>query len=90
MNKQQYGIGIKEIWEVDNKDFKPGLVKHTVNWPLDHKTYGGSFMYHAKPNRIHIGFVIGLDYQNSYMNPYEEFQRFKNHKSVRKYLEGGE
>jgi len=89
VNKQQYGIGIKEIWEVDNKEFKPGLIKHTINWPLSSRIYGGSFMYHVKPNKIHIGLVIGLDYENPYLNPYEEFQKFKTHPSIRKYLENG-
>ena len=93
VNKQQYGIGIKEVWEIDetnNSEFQPGLVKHTVNWPLTSDIYGGSFMYHVKPNRIHIGMVVGLDYENPYLNPYEEFQRFKTHKSVKKFLENGE
>jgi electron-transferring-flavoprotein dehydrogenase len=88
---QHYGIGLKEVWEVpdNHPHFMPGLVQHTVAWPLDIKTYGGSFMYHMKPNIIHIGFVVGLDYTNPYLNPYEEFQKFKTHKEVRKYLEGG-
>jgi electron-transferring-flavoprotein dehydrogenase len=87
---QHYGIGLKEVWEVPegHPHFLPGLVQHTVNWPLDTKTYGGSFMYHMKPNLIHIGFVVGLDYPNPYLNPYEEFQRFKLHKEIRKFLEG--
>lgn len=87
---QHYGLGLKEVWEVDlekNKDFKPGLVQHTVLWPLDSKTYSGSFMYHMKPNLIQIGYVVGLDYKNPYINPYEEFQKFKTHKEVKKYLE---
>lgn len=88
---QHYGIGLKEVWEVpeNHPHFKPGLVQHTVLWPLDSKTYGGSFMYHMKPNIIHLGFVVGLDYENPYINPYEEFQRFKTHKEIKKYLEGG-
>lgn len=90
VNKQQYGIGIKEVWEVDNAHFKPGLVKHTVNWPLGPNVYSGTFMYHVKPNRIHIGMVVGLDYKDPYINPYEEFQKFKTHKNIRKYMEGGE
>lgn len=90
VNKQQYGIGIKEVWEVDNKEFKAGLVAHSVNWPLTSDIYGGSFMYHVKPNKIHIGLVIGLDYQNPYLNPYEEFQKLKTHKSISKYLENGQ
>lgn len=91
VNKQQYGIGIKEIWEVkDNPNFKPGLIKHTVNWPLGPNIYGGSFMYHVKPNRIHIGMVIGLDYADPYLNPYEEFQKFKTHDAIKKHLENAE
>jgi electron-transferring-flavoprotein dehydrogenase len=87
---QHYGIGLKEVWEVpkDHPHFKPGLVQHTSWWPLDTKTYGGSFMYHIEPNLIHAGFVIGLDYENPYLNPYEEFQRWKTHKAIRKYFEG--
>lgn len=90
VNPQQYGIGVKEVWEVDNKHFKPGLVGHTVNWPVGPKFYSGSFMYHIKPNQVHIGLIVGLDYADPYINPYEEFQKFKTHKDVRKYLEGGE
>lgn len=73
VNQQQYGIGLKEIWEVDNDYFEPGLASHTVNWPLPSENYGGSFMYHMNKNQIHIGFVVGLDYKNPYLNPYEEF-----------------
>ncbi len=81
---QHYGIGLKEVWEVpeDHPYFKPGLVQHSVSWPLDSKTYGGSFLYHMKPNLIHAGFVVGLDYKNPYLNPYEEFQKWKTHKDV--------
>jgi len=86
---QTYGIGIKELWEVDNALHKPGLVTHTVGWPLDSKTYGGSFFYHLDQNRIAIGFVIGLDYRNPYLSPYDEFQRFKTHPAVRPMLDGG-
>lgn len=66
----KYGIGLKEVWEVDNKDFKPGYVQHTVGWPLDKDVYGGSFLYHMKPNIVHIGLVVGLNYKNPYLNPY--------------------
>lgn len=90
VNKQQYGIGIKEVWEVDNEEFKPGLVKHTVNWPLGAHVYSGTFMYHVKPNRVHIGMVVGLDYKDPYINPYEEFQKFKTHGNIKKYLKNGE
>ncbi len=88
---QHYGIGFKEVWEVpdDHPHFKAGLVQHSVSWPLDSKTYGGSFMYHMKPNLIHAGFVVGLDYKNPYLNPYEEFQKWKTHKDIKKFLEGG-
>lgn len=88
-NPQQYGIGFKEIWEVDDKQHKEGLVIHTVGWPLDNKTYGGSFVYHAEKNQIYIGYVIGLDYQNPHLSPFDEFQRFKTHKAIKKILEGG-
>jgi electron-transferring-flavoprotein dehydrogenase len=64
---------LKEVWEVDNKKFESGLNLHTVNWPLESDVYGGSFMYHVKPNLIHVGFAVGLDYKNPYLNPYEEF-----------------
>lgn len=90
VNKQQYAIGVKEVWEVDNEHFKPGLVKHTVNWPLGPNVYSGSFMYHVKPNKIHLGFVVGLNYKDPYINPYEEFQLWKTHPRIAKYLEGGE
>ena len=86
---QQYGIGFKEIWEVDSKIHNEGLVMHTVGWPLDNNTYGGSFCYHAENNQVFIGYVIGLDYHNPYLSPYDEFQRFKTHPSIKKILEGG-
>ena len=87
----KYGIGLKEVWEVpeNHPHFSPGLVQHSVLWPLTQKEYGGSFLYHMSPNLIHIGFVVGLDYKNPYINPYEEFQKFKTHKEIRKFLEGG-
>ena len=86
---QQYGIGFKEIWEVSNDQYDEGLVVHTVGWPLDNHTYGGSFCYHAEKNQIYIGYVIGLDYQNPYLSPYDEFQRFKTHPKISKYLKNG-
>jgi electron-transferring-flavoprotein dehydrogenase len=86
---QTYGMGIKEIWEIDPAKSKPGQVIHTIGWPLDFQTYGGSFVYHLNSNQILIGFVIGLDYQNPYLNPFEEFQRFKTHPLIRPLLEGG-
>ncbi|EGR27321.1 hypothetical protein IMG5_197890 [Ichthyophthirius multifiliis] len=88
-DSQIYGIGLKEVWEVPTEKFQSGLVQHTVGWPLDKYTYGGSFLYHKDPNQIHIGYVIGLQYQNPNLNPYEEFQRFKTHKQIREMLKGG-
>jgi len=87
-NPQSYGIGIKELWEVDPARHEPGLVLHSAGWPLDEKTYGGSFMYHMADNKIAIGFVVGLDYQNPWLSPFEEFQRFKTHPNIRWYFEG--
>jgi electron-transferring-flavoprotein dehydrogenase len=86
---QAYGIGIKELWEIDPAKHKEGLVIHTTGWPLDDKTYGGSFLYHMENNQVVIGFVVGLDYQNPYLSPYEEFQRYKTHPSIKPFLEGG-
>ena len=86
---QTYGIGIKELWEIDPKSHKKGTVTHTAGWPLDNSTYGGSFIYHADNNQLAIGFVVGLDYTNPYLSPYEEFQRFKTHPEIKPMLEGG-
>jgi electron-transferring-flavoprotein dehydrogenase len=86
---QTYGIGIKELWEIDPALHKPGLVIHTAGWPLDNDTYGGSFMYHLENNQVAVGFVVGLAYQNPYLSPYEEFQRYKTHPEIRKFFEGG-
>ncbi|MEC4721003.1 electron transfer flavoprotein-ubiquinone oxidoreductase [Noviherbaspirillum sp. CPCC 100848] len=86
---QTYAIGIKELWEIDPKMHKPGLVIHTAGWPLDADTYGGSFLYHLENNQVAVGYVIGLAYQNPYLAPYEEFQRYKTHPEIRKYFEGG-
>jgi electron-transferring-flavoprotein dehydrogenase len=86
---QTYGIGIKELWEIDPALHKPGLVIHTAGWPLDNSTYGGSFMYHLENNQVAVGFVVGLSYQNPYLSPYEEFQRYKTHPEIRKFFEGG-
>ena len=88
-NPQQYGIGFKEIWEIDENKHEEGLVMHTAGWPLDNKTYGGSFIYHAENKQIFLGYVIGLDYQNPYLSPFDEFQRFKTHPSIKKIIEGG-
>ena len=88
---QHYGLGLKEIWQVpeSNTLWKKGYVQHTVNWPVSSDVYAGSFMYHMGENRIHLGYVVGLDYKNPYLNPYEEFQRLKTHPEISKYLEGG-
>lgn len=86
---QTYAIGIKELWEVVKEKHQLGLVEHTIGWPLDNSTYGGSFVYHLENNQVAIGYVVGLDYQNPYMDPYMEFQRFKEHPAIRPLLEGG-
>jgi len=86
---QTYGIGLKEVWEVPAKNHQEGLVVHTVGWPMDNKTWGGGFIYHFEKNLISIGFVVGLDYQNTYLSPYKEFQRWKHHPKIRTFLEGG-
>ncbi|WP_417842472.1 electron transfer flavoprotein-ubiquinone oxidoreductase [Thalassospira sp.] len=86
---QTYGIGIKELWEVDPAVHEEGKIQHTVGWPLDSKTYGGSFLYHLDNNQVSVGFVIGLDYENPHLSPFEEFQRFKTHPEIRKIFENG-
>ncbi|MCO6504531.1 MAG: electron transfer flavoprotein-ubiquinone oxidoreductase [Snodgrassella sp.] len=87
---QTYGIGIKELWSIDPAKSIPGTVMHSIGWPLDRKTYGGSFLYHLNDNKLALGLVIGLDYQNPYLSPYEELQRYKTHPSISKILEGGQ
>ena len=86
---QTFGIGIKELWEVSADKHNKGLITHTIGWPLDNHTYGGSFIYHLEENQVALGFVIGLDYQNTYLSPFDEFQRFKSHPSIRPILEDG-
>jgi len=86
---QTYAIGLKELWEVEPAKHRLGLVTHTAGWPLDNRTYGGSFLYHLEDNLVSVGFVVGLDYSNPYLSPYEEFQRFKTHPKIRTTLEGG-
>jgi electron-transferring-flavoprotein dehydrogenase len=86
---QVYGIGIKELWEVRPEKHQPGLVVHTAGWPLDSETYGGSFLYHMENNEIAVGFVVGLNYSNPYLSPFEEFQRYKTHPLIRGFFEGG-
>ncbi len=85
---QSYGIGIKELWEVDPSKSRPGLVVHTAGWPLDSDTYGGSFLYHLNNNQVAVGMVVGLDYANPWISPFEEFQRYKTHPSIRGTFEG--
>ena len=86
---QTYGIGLKELWEIDPARHRPGLVVHTIGWPLDAQTYGGSFIYHLQDNQVAVGFVVGLDYRNPYLSPYDEFQRFKTHPSICPTFVGG-
>ena len=86
---QTYGIGIKELWEVDPEKHERGLIVHTLGWPLDRSTYGGSFLYHLEDNQVAVGFVVGLDYTNPHLSPFEEFQRFKTHPKIRPTFEGG-
>jgi electron-transferring-flavoprotein dehydrogenase len=86
---QAYGIGIKELWEIDPAKHQPGLVIHTSGWPLAHDVYGGSFLYHAENNQVVVGYVVGLNYHNPYLSPFEEFQRYKTHPAIRTFFEGG-
>ncbi len=89
VDPQTYGIGIKELWEVDPAKHQPGKIVHTVGWPLDTSTYGGSFLYHMEDNQVAVGFVIGLGYANPHLSPFDEFQRFKTHPDIRPTFEGG-
>jgi electron-transferring-flavoprotein dehydrogenase len=89
VDPQTYAIGIKELWEVAPDQHQPGHVIHTIGWPLGSGTYGGSFLYHFENRQVAVGFVIGLDYKNPFMNPFEEFQRFKTHPAIRLSFEGG-
>jgi electron-transferring-flavoprotein dehydrogenase len=84
-----YGIGLKELWEVKPEKHVPGLVVHTAGWPLDNGTYGGSFLYHLEDRQVAVGFVVGLGYENPYLHPFEEFQRYKTHPAIRGFFEGG-
>ena len=86
---QSYGIGLKELWEVPAAQSQPGLVIHTAGWPLDRNTYGGSFLYHLKDNKVAVGFVVGLNYKNPWLSPFEEFQRYKTHPAIAEQLSGG-
>jgi electron-transferring-flavoprotein dehydrogenase len=89
VDPQTYAIGLKELWEIDPAKHEQGLVIHTVGWPLDMGTYGGSFIYHLEDNQVAIGYVVGLDYENPYLNPFETFQQFKTHPDIKPMLEGG-
>ncbi len=86
---QTFGLGVKELWEIDPKKHSQGLVIHGFGWPLDRETYGGGFLYHLESNQVSVGFVTGLDYKNPYLSPFEEFQRFKTHPEIRPFFEGG-
>ncbi|HYG28543.1 MAG TPA: electron transfer flavoprotein-ubiquinone oxidoreductase [Caulobacteraceae bacterium] len=86
---QKFGIGLKEVWQVPDENFRPGLAQHTTGWPLDNNTGGGSFMYHFGENYVAVGYVVHLNYKNPWLSPYDEFQRFKHHHSIKPYLEGG-
>ena len=86
---QAYAIGVKELWEIDPAKHKPGLVIHTAGWPLDSSTYGGGFMYHLEDNKVTLGLVVGLDYANPWLSPFEEMQRWKTHPNIKTFLEGG-
>lgn len=86
---QTYAIGIKELWEIDPALHQPGLVIHTAGWPLQNDTYGGSFLYHLENNQVAVGYVVGLGYENPYLSPFEEFQRYKTHPAISRFFEGG-
>ncbi len=86
---QTYGLGVKELWEIPAANHKPGLIQHTAGWPLDRATYGGSWLYHFGPNLVSYGFVVGLDYKNPWLSPFDEMQRLKLHPAVQKHLAGG-
>lgn len=86
---QSYAIGIKELWEIDPAKAQPGRVVHTAGWPMDNDTYGGGFLYHLEGNKVTLGYVVGLDYKNPWLSPFEEMQRWKTHPSIRAHIEGG-
>jgi electron-transferring-flavoprotein dehydrogenase len=86
---QVYGLGLKELWEIEPARHRQGLVIHTAGWPLEPDTYGGSFLYHLDGNLVSVGYVVGLGYSNPYLNPYEEFQRYKTHPAIRPFFDGG-
>ena len=90
VDPQTYGLGLKELWEVPAAQSQPGLVVHTAGWPVDNATYGGGFIYHLKGNLVAIGYVVGLNYSNPHLSPFEEFQRYKTHPAIRTHIEGGQ
>ena len=87
---QTYGLGVKDLWEIDPQRHQPGFVMHTAGWPMNNDTYGGAFLYHLDDNKVTLGFITGLDYSNPYLSPFEEMQRWKTHPNIRYYLEGDE
>src|SRR5882724_367751 len=87
---QTYGLGMKELWQLPAGRVEPGLIQHTLGWPLDSRTYGGSFIYHLENDRVYVGFVIGLDYEDPRFKPFEAFQQYKNHPDIKSLLRGGE
>jgi electron-transferring-flavoprotein dehydrogenase len=89
VSPQTYGLGVKELWEIPKERHVPGLVVHTAGWPMDNHTYGGGFLYHLEDDKIAVGYVVGLDYTNPFLSPFEEFQRYKTHSYIRPFLEGG-
>ena len=89
VDPQTYALGVKELWEIEPERHQPGLVVHTIGWPLDARTYGGSFLYHLENNQLAVGFVVGLDYWNPHLSPFDELQRFKTHPAIRVYFAGG-
>ena len=86
---QKYGIGFKELWELDPEKHKEGSILHSAGWPMDWNTWGGSFIYHLDNNQAYVGYVVALDYKNPHLSPFDEFQRFKQHPKIRPMLEGG-
>jgi electron-transferring-flavoprotein dehydrogenase len=87
---QTYGLGFKELWQLPPGRVQPGLIQHTLGWPLDSRTYGGSFLYHLDNDRVYVGFVVGLDYEDPRFKPFEAFQQYKNHPDIKRLLQGGE
>src|SRR6056297_1530276 len=87
---QHYGIGLKEVWEIDPAKHEEGLVVHSLGWPLRNNTEGGGFLYHAENNQVYLGFIIALNYSNPHLDPFAEFQRWKTHPKIRRYLDGAE